>query len=85
MRRRTWFVDVKVAAPPSVVRLGPEPALKLHEAPDLAAVRADVGLDVGGRLLDGGQVDAEQFRAPLQRCCDWPGLSTATGWAAGAH
>jgi hypothetical protein len=29
-------------------------------------------LDVGGRLTDGGQVDAEQLRAPLQRRRDRP-------------
>jgi hypothetical protein len=50
--------------PGAAVRLGPELALKLHEAPDLGAVHADVGLNVGGRLLDGGQLDVEQLRAP---------------------
>jgi hypothetical protein len=30
-------------------------------------------LDIGGRLIDGGQVDAEQLRAPLQRRRDRPG------------
>jgi hypothetical protein len=47
-------------------------ALKLHEAPDLGAVHADIGLDVGGQLADGGQVDAEQFSAVLQRCRNRP-------------
>jgi predicted enzyme related to lactoylglutathione lyase len=37
-----------------------EVALELHEAPDLGAVDAQVGIDVGGRLLDSGEVDAEQ-------------------------
>jgi hypothetical protein len=55
---------VDVAAPASAEGLGSELALQLHEAPDLGAVRADVGLDVGGQLTDGGQVDAEQLRAP---------------------
>ncbi len=47
-------------------RLGAELALKLREAPDLGAVHADVGLDLGGGLADGGQVDAEQLRAPVE-------------------
>jgi hypothetical protein len=63
---------VDVAASEPAVRLGSELALKLHEAPDLGAVHAYVGLDVGGRLVNGGQVDAEQLRAPLQRRCDRP-------------
>jgi transposase len=40
--------------------------------PDLGAVRADVGLDVGGHLADRGQVDAEQRRAMLKRRRDRP-------------
>jgi hypothetical protein len=63
---------VEVPAPAPPIRLGPELALKLHEAPDLGAVRVDVGLDVGGQLADRGQVDAEQLRALLQRCRDRP-------------
>jgi len=63
---------VEVAASPPAVRLGPELAFQLHQAPDPGAVGAEVRLDVGGRLLDGGQVDAEQLRAPLQRCRDRP-------------
>jgi hypothetical protein len=62
----------EVAAAPPPVDLGPELALELHEAPDLGAVRAEVGLDVGGRLANRCQVDAEQFRAPLQRPRDRP-------------
>jgi hypothetical protein len=54
------------------VRLGPELPLKLHEAPDPGAVGADVRLDVGGQLADGGEVDAEQLGAPLQRRRDRP-------------
>jgi hypothetical protein len=50
---------VKVAAPAAAIHLGPELALQLHQAPDLGAVGADVGLHVGGQLADGGQVDAE--------------------------
>jgi hypothetical protein len=51
---------------------GPELAVELHQAPDLGAVRADVGRDVVGRLLDGGEVDAEQLGALLQRRRDRP-------------
>jgi len=50
---------VKVAAPAAAIHLGPELAFQLHQAPDLGAVHADVGLDVGSQLADGGQVDAE--------------------------
>jgi len=46
--------------------------LKLHETPDLGAVRADVGLDIGGHLAEAGQVDAEQCRALLKRRRDRP-------------
>jgi hypothetical protein len=63
---------VEVAAAPPAVRLRPELAFQLHQAPDPGAVGADVGLDVGGRFIDGGEVDAEQLRAPLQRRRDWP-------------
>jgi hypothetical protein len=63
---------VEVAAPPSAVGLGPELAFQLHQAPDPGAVGAEVGLEVGGRRTDGGQVDAEQFRAALQRRRDRP-------------
>jgi hypothetical protein len=40
-------------------------ALKLREAPDLGAVDPNIGFDVGGRLADGGEVDAEQLCAAL--------------------
>jgi hypothetical protein len=63
---------VEVAASPPAVRLGPELALQLHQAPDPGVVGTDVGLDVGGRLTDGGQVDAEQLGASLQRRRDRP-------------
>jgi hypothetical protein len=63
---------VEVASSPLTVCLGPELAFQLHQAPDPRAVGAEVGLDVGGRLTDGGQVDAEQLRAPLQRRRDRP-------------
>jgi hypothetical protein len=54
------------------IRLWPELELQLHQAPDPGAVGAEVGLDVGGRLLDRGQVDTQQLRAPLQRRRDRP-------------
>jgi hypothetical protein len=63
---------VQVAAPAPAVRLGPELALKLHEAPDLGAVGAPVGLDAGGQFADGGQVDGKQLRALLQRSRNRP-------------
>jgi hypothetical protein len=63
---------VEVAASPSPVCLWPKLAFQLHQAPDPGSISADVGLDVGGRLVDGGQVDAEQLRAPLQRRRDRP-------------
>jgi hypothetical protein len=63
---------VEVDAPTPAVRLGSELPLKQYEAPDLGAVGADVGLDVRGRLTDGGQVDAKQLRTPLQRRRDRP-------------
>jgi hypothetical protein len=58
---------VEIAASPPGVHLRPELPLQLHQAPDPGAVSTDIGLDVGRRLLDGGQVDVEQLRAPLQR------------------
>jgi hypothetical protein len=72
MHRRSGPSTVNVAASPSAVRLGPELPLKLHEAPDPDAIRADVRLDVGGRLADGHQVYAKQLRAPLERRRDRP-------------
>jgi hypothetical protein len=48
-------------------------ALQLHEAPDLGAVDPKIGLDVGGRRSDGGEVDAEQLRALVQRGGDGAG------------
>src|SRR5215207_1137968 len=63
---------VEVAAAPPAVRLRRELAFQLHQAPDPGAVGTEVGLDVGGRLIDGGQVDAKQLRAPLQRRRDRP-------------
>ena len=50
---------VEVAAPSPAVGLGPELPFKLHQAPDPRAVGAEVGLDLGGRLAEAGQVDAE--------------------------
>jgi hypothetical protein len=72
MHRRAGPSAVEVAAPALAVRVRPEPPLKLHQAPNLGAVGAHVRLDRGGQLADGGQVDAEQLRAPLQRCRDRP-------------
>jgi hypothetical protein len=46
--------------------------LKLHEAPNLGAVRADVGLDLGGHPADPSQVNAEQLCALLKRRRDRP-------------
>ena len=63
---------VEVAAAASAVGLGLELAFQLGEAPDPGAIGAEVGLDVGGRRSDGGQVDAEQLCAPLQRRRDRP-------------
>ena len=51
--------------------------LELHEAPDLGAVDSDVGLDVGGRLPDVGQVHAEELGAALQGSGDQPGKGGA--------
>ena len=45
---------VEVAAAPPAVGLGPKLALQLHKAPDPGAVGAEVGLDIGGQLADGG-------------------------------
>jgi hypothetical protein len=63
---------VEVAAASPAVRLGPELPLQLHQAPDPGAVAAEVGLDVGGQFADGGEVDAEQLGALLQRRRDRP-------------
>jgi hypothetical protein len=63
---------VDVAAPASAVRLGPQLPLELHQAPNLGAIYADVRLNRGGHLADGGQIGAEQLRASLQRRRDRP-------------
>jgi hypothetical protein len=63
---------VEVAASPPAVRFWPELAFQLHQAPDPDPVGANIRLDLGGRHADGGQVDAEQLRAPLQRRRDRP-------------
>jgi hypothetical protein len=67
-------VDGRCCRPGADRTPGPELPLKLHQAPDPDAVRPDGGLDLYGRLVDGGQVDAEQLRAPLQ----WRLLSRPT-------
>ena len=70
---RQWVPSpVEVAAPARAVRLRPELPLQLHQAPDLGAVRATIGLDAFSEFADGGQVDAEQLRASLQRRCYRP-------------
>jgi hypothetical protein len=58
-----YLPAVEVAAPAPAIRLGAELALKLHEAPHLSAIRADVWLDVGGQLADGRQVDLVAYLA----------------------
>jgi hypothetical protein len=63
-----------VAAPDPSVCLSVALAHQPHQAPDLAAVDTDVGLDVAAPL-DDGRVDAEQLRAPLQRRGDRPRVS----------
>jgi hypothetical protein len=70
--RCTGSPPVQVAASPPAVGFRPQAPLQLHQAPHPGAVRTDVGLDVGSELTDGGQVDAEQLRAPLQRRRDRP-------------
>jgi hypothetical protein len=65
---------VEVAAAPPAIRLGPELAFQLRQAPDPGPVGADIRLNVGGRLVEGGQVDIEQLRAALQ----WRLLSRPT-------
>lgn len=57
---------LEVAAPAPAIRLGSELALKLHEAPDVGAVGAEIRLDLGGQLADGGQVDARERGGPWQ-------------------
>jgi hypothetical protein len=63
---------VEVAASAPAVHLWAQLALQLRQAPDPGAVGAEVGLDLGGQFVDGGEVDAEQLRALLQRGRDWP-------------
>jgi hypothetical protein len=62
--------EVAASDPPEGFRS--QSAFQLHQAPDPGAVGADVRLDLGGRRTDGGQVDAKQLRAPLQRRRDRP-------------
>jgi hypothetical protein len=50
---------VQVAAATPAVGLRPELPLKLHQTPDPGAIGADVRLNLGGKLTDGGQADAE--------------------------
>jgi hypothetical protein len=63
---------VDVAASAALVGLGPELPFKLHKAPDPGAICTDVRLNVGSQLADGGQVDAEQLGALVERCRNRP-------------
>jgi hypothetical protein len=63
---------VEVAATAPAVGRRWELPLKLHEAPDPGAVGAEVRLEVGGQRADGGQLDAEQLRALVERRRDRP-------------
>jgi hypothetical protein len=63
-------VDVAAAAP--AVRPGSELPVKPHQTPNPRAIGPDVRLRLGDRFADGGQVDAERLRAPLQRRRDRP-------------
>src|SRR5918994_1923892 len=71
--RGPWASAGDVAPADPAVGVRPELAPELHETPDLGAVDPDVGFDVGGRLLDGGEIHAQEFGAALKRGCDWPG------------
>ena len=50
---------IEVAASAPAVHLWVQLALQLRKAPDPGAVGAEVGLDLGGQFMDGGEVDAE--------------------------
>jgi hypothetical protein len=67
---RSSTVEVAAAAP--AVHLWAQLTLQLRQAPDPGAVGAEVGLDLGGELADGGQLGSEQLGASLQRRCDRP-------------
>jgi hypothetical protein len=75
MPRRSGFVDdrgSRLAAGHTPVAAAGVPAASGSRP---GAVGAQVGLDIRGRLLDGGQIDAEQLRAPRQRRRDRPARS----------
>jgi hypothetical protein len=55
-------------------------ALELHEAPDRAAVDPQIRLDMGSRLLDGGEVDAQELGAALQGSGDRAGQGGIVGF-----
>jgi hypothetical protein len=63
---------VEIAASAPAVRLWAQLALQLRQAPDPRAVGAEIGLDVGGQLADGGEVDTEQLCALLERSRERP-------------
>jgi hypothetical protein len=52
-----------------------EAGVPAAQAPDPGAVGTEVGLHVGRRRTDGGRVDPEQLRTPLQRRRDRPARS----------
>jgi hypothetical protein len=58
-----WTSPGDVAATDATVGVRPQLPLELHQAPDLSAVDPNIRLEVGGRRLDGVQVDTEQLRA----------------------
>jgi hypothetical protein len=63
--------------------VGPQLPLQLHQAPDPGAVDPNIGLDVGGRFADDGEVDTEQLGAALQGSGDRPGQGGVVGFQAG--
>ena len=55
-------------------------ALELHQAPDLAAIDPNIGLDVGGGLSDVVEVDAEKLGAAFQGRGDRAGEGGVVGF-----
>jgi hypothetical protein len=58
--------------------------LELHQAPNLGAVHPNVGFDVNGRSMDGGEVDAEELGAAIEWGSDRPGEGLVMGFP-GVH
>src|SRR5829696_96570 len=71
--RGPWAPAGDVAAADPAVSVRAKLPLELHQTPDFGAVDPDVGVDVGGRLPDGGEIHAQEFGAALKRGGDWPG------------